>query len=163
VSQDRTTALREELISSQRALLDVLDQVGPQQWQVASPNDGWTVHDLLIHLTTSELGFVPTLRKMASGQGGVPADFDPNRWNAGQLRRQAETSPEQLRTQLEQGHRDMLALLDELDDAALQQRGHMSSGDDGTTEDNFRLVATHKRTHTADLRAALAAAPSDVH
>jgi hypothetical protein len=50
----------------------------------------------------------------------------------------------------------MLTLLDTLDDAALDQRGNLSTGVDGSTEDNFRLVATHKRTHTQDIAAALA-------
>ena len=63
---------------------------------------------------------------------------------------------DQLRAELESGHAAMLALLDELDDTALNQRGHMSSGDDGSLEDNFRLVANHKREHTGHIRAALA-------
>ena len=124
-------------------------------WLRSSPNEGWTVRDLVTHLATVEAGFVPTLRRMAAGQGGVPADFDPNRWNAGQLRRRGEVAPDQLRSELEASHRDMLALLDDIDDAALDHRGQLSSGVQGSTEDNFRLVASHKRDHTADIRAAL--------
>jgi len=112
------------------------------------------VRDLLTHLTTSESGFVPTLRRMAAGEGGVPADFDPTRWNAGQLRRRGEISPDQLRKELESAHTDTPALLETLDDQALDHRGHLSSGAEGSTEDNFRLVAFHKRTHTEDIRAA---------
>jgi hypothetical protein len=33
----------------------------------------------------------------------------------------------------------------------------MSTGVDGSLEDNFRLVASHKRDHTDHIRAALAA------
>ena len=43
-----------------------------------------------------------------------------------------------------------------LSDLALDQRGHLSSGEEGSTEDNFRLVASHKRAHTEDIRAAFA-------
>jgi uncharacterized protein (TIGR03083 family) len=153
--QERIAAIRDDLVEAQRDLLDVLDRVGPDDWLRPSPNEGWTVRDLLIHLTTAESGFVGTLRRMAAGEGGVPADFDPNRWNAGQLRRRGEMPTEQLRLQLEEAHRDMLALLDGLDDAALDHRGHMSTGVEGSTEDNFRLVASHKRGHTSDIRAAL--------
>jgi uncharacterized protein (TIGR03083 family) len=156
VPHDRKHALRQDLVEAQRALLDALDQVGPADWLRASPNEGWTVRDLLTHLTTSESGFVPTLRRMAAGEGGVPADFDPNRWNAGQLRRRGEIPPDQLRKELESAHTDMLALLDTLDDKALDHLGHLSSGAEGSTEDNFRLVASHKRAHTADIRAAFA-------
>jgi len=156
VPHDRKDAIRLDLHEAQRALLDALDQVGPADWSRLSPNEGWTVRDLLTHLTTSESGFVPTLRRMAAGEGGVPVDFDPNRWNAGQLRRRGEIAPEDLRTELEEAHQAMLALLDSLDDNELDQRGHMSSGVEGSTEDNFRLVAAHKRAHTADIRAAFA-------
>jgi hypothetical protein len=92
---------------------------------------------------------------MSAGEGGVPVDFDPNRWNAGQVRRRTDIPPDQLRAELESAHRDMVALLDSLDVAALDHRGHLSSGEEGSTEDNFRLVAAHKRGHTADIRAAL--------
>jgi uncharacterized protein (TIGR03083 family) len=156
MGSERNTALRRQLEQAQRELLDVLDSVGPDEWSRPSPNEGWTVRDLLTHLTTSETGFIPSLRRMASGEGGVPADFDPNRWNAGQLRRRAEQTPTELRAELERSSADMLSVLDSLDDAALDQRGYLSTGVEGSTEDNFRLVADHKRTHTNDIRAALA-------
>jgi len=155
--QDRKSAIREDLVDAQRSLLDVLDRVGPEDWQRPSPNEGWTVRDLLVHLTTSESGFVPTLRRMCAGEGGVPVDFDPNRWNAGQLRRRADIATDHLRPELEAAHRDMLALLESVDERSLDHRGHMSSGVDGSAEDNFRLVASHKRSHTEDIRAALTA------
>jgi uncharacterized protein (TIGR03083 family) len=158
VPNDRTLAIRQDLVDAQQALLAVLDRVGPNDWGRPSPNEGWTIPNLLTHLTTSEVGFVPTLRRMAAGEGGVPADFDPNRWNASQLRRRGEVSFEQLRPELEAAHRDMLALLDTLDETALNHRGFLSSGVEGSTEDNFRLVASHKRDHTDDIRAALATA-----
>src|SRR5262245_36823703 len=123
---DRTSAIRDDLVEAQRALIDVLDTIGPDDWSRPSPNEGWTVRDLLVHLTTSESGFVPTLRRVAAGEGGVPNDFDPNRWNAGQLRRRAAMPVDELRPELESAHLAMLALLDEVDEAALDRRGHMS-------------------------------------
>jgi uncharacterized protein (TIGR03083 family) len=157
VANERLTSIRDDLVDAQVALIEVLASVGTSDWPRPSPNEGWTIRDLLVHLTTSESGFVPTLRRMAAGEGGVPADFDPDRWNAGQKRRRAEMSPDQLRSELESAHADMLTFLSGLDDAGLDHRGHMNSGTDGSTEDNFRLVASHKRIHTADIRAALAA------
>jgi uncharacterized protein (TIGR03083 family) len=159
VVDDRKGAIRAELIGAQGALLETLDGVGPGDWSRRSPNnEGWTVRELLLHLATAEAGFVRTLKRMAAGQGGVPADFDPNRWNAGQVRHRADSPSEQLRAELEAAHAEMVALLDGCDEAALDQRGYMSSGEDGSTEDNFRLVASHKRGHTSDIRAALATA-----
>ena len=152
---DRKGALREELRESQQDLLGVLGQVGAADWERASPNEGWTIRHLLTHLSTSEQGFVGTARRMAAGEGGVPADFDPNRWNAGQQRRNAEVDPAELRQRLEAAHVEILEALDGMDDQALDRRGYLSTGQDGSTEDCFRLLASHKRTHTADIRAAL--------
>ena len=154
---DRKTAIREDLVGAQSALTQVLESIGPNDWLRPSPNQGWTVRDLLVHLTTSESGFVPTLKRMAAGEGGVPSDFDPNRWNASQLRRRAEMATDQLRPELESAHTAMLAVLDEADESALDKRGYLSTGVEGSLEDNFRLVASHKREHTADMRAALGA------
>lgn len=156
--QARKDALREDLASAQRDLIDVLDRVGPDDWQRASPNEGWTILSLLTHLSTSEHGFVGTVRRMAAGEGGVPADFDPNRWNAGQLRRNTEASPADLRQRLESAHAEMLEFLATVDDAGLDQRGYLSTGQEGSTEDCFRLVAMHKRSHTEDIRSALSLA-----
>lgn len=149
-------SIRQDLTDAQLRLVQALERVGPDDWARHSPtNEGWTIQQLLTHLTTAETGFVPTLQRMAHGEGGVPPDFDPNRWNAGQLRRRAETPPDQLRRDLEGAHAAMLQLLDSMDDTALDQWGHLSSGEDGSTEDCFRLVARHKRGHTQDIEAAL--------
>jgi uncharacterized protein (TIGR03083 family) len=159
VPHDRKIAIREELVAAQQRLLQTLDGLTAEDWARLSPNEGWTVRDLLTHLTTSETGFVSGLRRMAAGEGGVPADFDPDRWNASQLRRRGDSAPDQLLGEITASHADMLALLDTLDDVALDQRGYLSTGGEGSTEDNFRLVASHKRSHTEDIRAALAVTP----
>jgi uncharacterized protein (TIGR03083 family) len=156
---DRSAAIRAELVSAQQDLIAVLDKVRSTDWERASPNEGWTVRDLLTHLSTSENGFVGTLRRMAAGEGGVPQDFDPNRWNAGQVRRNTDTPPAELRQRLEAAHIQMLETLDGLEnEGQLDQRGWLSTGVEGSTDDCFRLVASHKRAHTADIRAALALA-----
>ena len=150
---DRKAALRQELVSSQQDLIALLDRV--DDWARTTPNEGWTIRDQLTHLSTSEHGFVGTIRRMAAGEGGVPQDFDPNRWNAGQLRRNTEATPAELRQLLENAHAAMLDILDTLDDTALDQRGWLSTGVEGSTEDCLRLVASHKRIHSQDIRAAL--------
>ncbi len=156
-TDERLAALRGELQSAQAGLIAVLDRVGPYEWTRTSPDTpDWSVLGLLTHLSTAERGFVRTIERQARGEGGVPTDFDPNRWNAAQLRRNAEATPAQLREQLEAAHAEMLSLLEGLDDAALDQRGWMTIGREGSVEDVLELVASHKRAHTADVSAALA-------
>src|SRR5437879_13696446 len=96
MTQDRNAAIRQDLVDAQHDLLEVLNRVGPDDWPRPSPNEGWTVRDLLIHLTTSESGFVGTLRHLAAGEGGVPAAFAPNRRDAREFGRRAGCPAAQL-------------------------------------------------------------------
>jgi uncharacterized protein (TIGR03083 family) len=154
---ERKAEIRRDLVDAQTGLLQALDRVGADGWSLVSPNEGWTVHSLLTHLATSEAGFVASMSRQASGAGGLPADFDPNRWNAGQVRRRAESAPLDLRTELETAHVRLLSLLDSLGPDELDRRGHLSTGGDGSVEDGLRLSARHKREHTDDILAALSA------
>ncbi len=152
----RKRQLRQRLIDAQAALDRVLDRVGPEGWTRPSPNEGWAVRDLLAHLSSAERGFLSVIRRLAAGEGGVPDDFDRDRWNESQLRRSAETSVQEMRERLSKAHLEMLDLLDHVEEPALDYRGLLSSGERGTVEDAFRLVAHHKRAHTASFEASLA-------
>src|SRR4051794_33990524 len=154
-TDQRKARIRALLVEAQQGLLLELDALGPDDWGRATPDEGWSVRDLLLHLASAEAGFVATLRRMAAGQGGVPEDFDADRWNAGQLRRRTESTPAALRADLDTAHARMLELLESLDGAALDQRGGRSGGGEGWVEDPFARGARHKRSHTADLQAAL--------
>jgi len=152
---ERKAEIRRDLVDAQQQVVMLLGSLGPDGWSRQTPNEGWSVRDVLGHLSSSEAGFVSVMRKMAAGEGGVPADFDPNRWNAGQLRRRTEQTGEQFGAELTAAHADMLALLDGLGGAELDQRGYMSTGGEGSVEDVMRLCARHKRSHAEEIRAAL--------
>ncbi len=155
-SQGRRAKLRREVVDAQRALLDVLVRVGENGWTRSSPNEGWTARDLLLHLATTEAGFAKNVQRMLRGEGGVPADFDQDRWNASQLRRNADATVDDLQRLLISAHAELLGVIDGADDGALDQRGYLTTGEEGSVEDTLRLVARHKRTHTHDIEAALA-------
>ncbi len=156
--QERRSHLRQGLVDAQGTLAAVLERLGPSDWSRRSPNEGWTIRELLAHLSTAERGFVSVIRRLAAGEGGVPDDFDRDRWNASQLRKQAEVDERGLWQQLVAAHEQLLDLLERMDDDAFERRGRLSSGEDGSVEDAFRLIARHMRDHTTDVEAALAPA-----
>lgn len=159
--QEEGPALRELLVETQEELQTALAAADrASAWEIVGPNnEGWSVRQLLVHLATSEAGFATTAERMARGEGAMPPDFDPNRWNAGQQRRRAETSIAELRSTLEESHRRTLEQLDRLDAETLRtRRGYLSTGQEGSLADLLRLLATHKRGHTADIEAALSQA-----
>jgi len=152
--QLRKASIRADLTAAQEALGNTLADVA-ERWSQAGPSQDWTVRDLLAHLAWAEVGHLGSLKRMSSGQGGVPADFDPDRWNAGQQRRSADLDVDALRGRLEAAHAEMLDVLDGLSESELGQSGHLAVGGEGTVEDLCRLVASHKREHIQELRVAL--------
>ena len=51
--QDRKSRIHEALVDAQTQLLVALDRVGPDHWPRISPNEGWTVRDLSLHVLGS--------------------------------------------------------------------------------------------------------------
>ncbi|HEX6383581.1 MAG TPA: DinB family protein [Anaerolineae bacterium] len=86
MADTRKEEIREELTSARQELLSLLRGLG--EWQWAAPafaheeEDGWSVADVLRHLTSAERGMTATMKHICEGGEGVPPDFDLNRWNA---------------------------------------------------------------------------------
>ena len=49
---ERIAAIRQELVGTQQDLSALLDHVTDDGWMRVSPNEGWTIRDLLTHLIT---------------------------------------------------------------------------------------------------------------
>ena len=146
---------RRALQDAQAALTHQLDRAREESFALPLADSEWRARDLLVHLTTTEAGLGALARRIGSGEGGLPENYDPHRWNAGQVRRRGDSPISELRSELERSHAEMLAYLDDLDEEALGHRGRMPMGEDGSVFDVLDLVAHHKREHTAQLEAAL--------
>jgi hypothetical protein len=75
---------REELLAAlereRAALLDLLPRFSDQQWRAITRDDGWTAHDIAIHLADANYG----LALMVSGQLPPSLPFDQaSGWMAG--------------------------------------------------------------------------------
>jgi hypothetical protein len=151
----RKQAIRADLINSHLRLGNVLEQT-EGRWLNVGPTQDWNVRELLAHLATAEAGHLATVRRIAAGEGGVPDNFDADRWNAGQLRRTADLDVASLRQRLDAAHAEMLTALEATTELAMSQPARLATGANGTLADEFTLVAAHKREHTLELEAALA-------
>lgn len=78
------------------SLADLLDELSPEEWRTPSLCEGWTVHEVVAHLT-----LVTRLSKPAAIAGMVRARFDINRLIGDAARaRAAEFAPAELVAQL---------------------------------------------------------------
>jgi hypothetical protein len=90
----------------------------------------------------------------APAAGAQP--FDPDRWNASQIRRRRELPAEQLRDEVERGTAALDAALREADLAATMTAGAFAGENLAAA---MRAMVRHQRGHIAELRVALGGAP----
>jgi len=146
---------RGALQQAHAALMQVLDHAQDDAYSRPLAESEWRARDLLVHLATAEAGLGALARRISAGEGGLPENYDRDRWNAGQVRRRGESPVAELRGELERAHAEMLAFLEGLEPAAAQHRGRLPMGEEGSVFDVLDLVARHKIEHTAQLEAAL--------
>jgi uncharacterized damage-inducible protein DinB len=153
---ERLEQLKADLTTARAHLNRILDQVG-DRWETPVYSEGaaWNARQLLLHLMISDKGQLLTLRMIAEGGEGVPADFDLERYNRRSVEKQAETSIEAARAALDASAAERESWLASLDDAALERSGRHGSGQIMTVEQILSLMARHERSHADDIARAL--------
>jgi hypothetical protein len=152
---ERKDRIRSRLISHHDESWPILQALAPEQSSQEVYSHGtetWSVKDVLAHLADSESGLQMQIRRLMSGEDGVPADFDLARWNRSAVRRRADLTLDELRDQIQRGYAQMLELLDEIDESALDMRGIVSTGEVLSVQDLLLRVGDHRLEHASDIR-----------
>ena len=157
---DRKTALRERIAADHAASLEILKAIPAEKWATPVPSDegaSWTARDVLAHLAVSESGQLGPLRRALAGEVTLPADFDLNRYNRGSVKKRADKSAAELLAEIEAGHAEVLAQLEQTPEAALDKTGRHARGDTLTVEQFFGRITEHRLQHARELQRALLA------
>jgi pimeloyl-ACP methyl ester carboxylesterase len=126
-------------------------------WKRPTPAESWTAHDLLAHISSTQGALAATVASVIAGDG-QHADsgrepFDPDRWNASQIRRRRERSTEDLLVEIDEG----TAAFDRAVVAAdLGRTVTIGSFAGSSLAAALRGLLEHQRSHLAELRSALA-------
>jgi uncharacterized protein (TIGR03083 family) len=159
MSDTKKEEIREALTSARQELLSLLSGLG--EWQWAAPvftheeEDGWSVADVLRHLVDSERGMTAQMKIIGEGGEGVPPDFDLNRWNARAVTKAKDKVPAELLAEMEKNREGLLQFIDSLASEDWHKQGRHASLRIMSIEEIARLIASHERRHTADIREAL--------
>lgn len=123
---------------------------------LVSDYDGWTCHDLLAHLSSTEasLAAVAESSTKPAPDGAMP--FDPDRWNASQTRKRADKDPQDLLNEFDSGTTQLVDVLSDLD---LERKVTIGPYLGYTLRDTMAEMLEHQKHHLDDLRAALHAHP----
>ncbi|MCA9937292.1 MAG: DinB family protein [Anaerolineales bacterium] len=145
----------ERLASTRHALFELLQSLDEAAWQtqVYADGDRWTVLDLLRHVSVSEKSMTLLMENIRRGGEGASAEFDLNRWNASQVRKQQEKTPAHLLADMEANRRDLLTFVDSLSADDWEKQGRHGSGRVMSIYEIVKLIGLHEKTHLTDIQA----------
>jgi uncharacterized protein (TIGR03083 family) len=151
-------ALELERLSLRAGFADLAREVAALSgdWSRPTSDEGWSAHDLLAHISSTEGALAATVQSAqsaaASDGQGTREPFDPDRWNASQVRRRRERSVGDLVAEVTEG----TAALDRaLPAADLRRPVTIGTFAGKPLVEALRGLLDHQRGHLAELRAAL--------
>ena len=151
---ERKDKLRQTIKADDAASLAIFRRISPKQWEQPVPSDEgatWRARDVLNHVTISEGGQLVVIQRVLDGQGGVPEDFDLNRYNRRAVQKQAERTVDDMLTSIERDHAQVLAALDGMSEADLDKTGRHARGDTLNVTQFFQRITEHRRQHAEEL------------
>ena len=122
----------------------------------ASGYEGWTCKDLLAHLSSTEASLPAVVASSSRPPVEGAAPFDPNRWNASQTRKRADTDPQELLNEFDMGTTQVVDVLTDVD---LNKKVTIGAYPGYTLRDAMAEMLAHQKHHLDDLRASLHAHP----
>jgi hypothetical protein len=155
---ERKDKLRATIEADDAASLVIFNRLSPEQWETPVPSDEgalWKARDVLAHVAVSEGGQLTVIKRILSGEGGVPEDFDLNRYNRRSVQKQGERTVAELLDGIARDHAAALAALDGVSDADLDKTGRHARGDVMTVERFFHRITEHRRQHAEELARSL--------
>ena len=149
--------IKDELADARNELLAVLEGLPELAWDtpVYSEGETWTVADILRHLTAAERDMTLLVERIRQGSGGVPADFDLDRWNARTIEKAETMSPADLQAEMLENRSHLVEVIDSIRPEEWDIQGRHGSLRIMTVEEILHLIADHERRHTADIGSAI--------
>ena len=148
--------LRADIAATHDELLKLVDRMGPEDFNRSTSNEGWTARDVMAHLATINQRLREQLKTAKSG-GQYSVSEDVNVYNERQVAERRGWDVQRVRKEVEDDHAATMAAIDVLTDADLQKGYQHPTRGWRTIEVSLEGVASHFRTHTGEIAAALPA------
>jgi uncharacterized protein (TIGR03083 family) len=118
--------------------------------------EGWTCHDLLAHLSSTEASLAAVVASTAEAPRPGAEPFDEDRWNRSQIRKRADRDEADLLNEFDQGTTHLIEVLTGTDLSKPVTIGPYATE---TLGHAMAEMLDHQRKHLDDLRTALHAHP----
>jgi uncharacterized protein (TIGR03083 family) len=122
----------------------------------AAGYDGWTCHDLLAHLSSSEAALPAVVVSSTQPPRPGAEPFDADRWNRSQVRKRADKDSQELLSEFDMG---TTQLVEVLSDADLEKKVTLGAYPGYSVGAAMAEMLAHQRHHLDDLRDSLHAHP----
>ncbi len=128
----------------------------PWRRRIHAAEGGWEARDLLAHLSSTQSALASVVATAGGEDAATAAGqaFDPDRWNASQVRRRRERTPAELVEELRAGSAQLHAALM---GAELDARTSIGPQAGRPLREALERMHAHQRAHLAELQAALRA------
>jgi hypothetical protein len=117
-----------------------------------SEGASWTVHQVLVHLVDAEDSLKRLFQFIVEGGGGVPQDFDLNRYNEQAVEKLEGLSIEELTNMFAERRKTLVEFVQGLTDEDLNKEGFHPFLGQAPVKEMIRLFYLHIQIHMRDIR-----------
>jgi hypothetical protein len=95
------------------------------------------------------------MQNIVAGKGGVPDDFDLNRYNDALNKKMENLNTEQIKTMWEENRKDLIDFLDDLKSTDFDKSGRHPVGRIFTIYEYFEIIVGHVLKHIEEIEKSL--------
>jgi hypothetical protein len=154
---DNAQALADRLHEEGRRVVKFFNQLTPEQWKVViyPQQSDWTMHHLLAHFVSAEIGRQELVENVYNGGEGAPQQFDIDRFNQIEVERLSKQSSHDLIRSFTQIREKLVELVSSMSEQELNRVGRDPYlGQVGLIE-MIKLTYLHLQIHLRDARRCL--------
>jgi hypothetical protein len=154
---DNAQALADRLHEEGRRVVKFFNQLTPEQWKVViyPQQSDWTMHHLLAHFVSAEIGRQELVENVYNGGEGAPQQFDIDRFNQIEVERLSKQSSQDLIRSFTQRREKLVKLVSSMSEQELNRVGRDPYlGQVGLIE-MIKLTYLHLQIHLRDARRCL--------
>ncbi len=145
------------LKSSYNETIALMESLNEEQLNkiVQNKSGGWSAIEIFRHLANSERGLTTQIKYIVAGKGGVPEDFDLNRYNDALTKKMQGLDTDQIKTMWEKNRKELIDFLDNLKPEDFDKSGRHPMGQILTIYQYFKIIVRHTLAHTEEVKLAL--------
>jgi hypothetical protein len=135
-------------------VVDYFDELNPEQWKIhIYPGLGnWTLHELLAHFVSAEIGRLRLIHNVCEGAGGAPIGFNIDAYNEIEVQRLSVQSNTNLLNRFKIERESLVDFVSSLTDQKLNLLGTDPFLGTATVREMVKLTYRHNQIHLREIR-----------